>query len=362
MPNKKTILFIAYFFFFISENYGQFKPSDTLVHLTYFNQKEFRNKKLLLNKVVVVDNRMDCSRIIGIVVSDKGTPIQLNFDTTTTAAIEIYIAKIAEKISKNSGKLIISLHRYQEFGHKNFLFSADAYLGSAESGFIKISSIDTLYNKHSIDFMRGKAIDDFIININSEKSFSDSLILGKKFTTDEINNDKINKQWIKYNIVKENSSNATGVYLSYWRFRDNILDTANLQLTMNPDSTYKLIVLDNSRETKQKIFRWSEIPRIPLRYKGSLFVKLYDVIVPMNAENNTFYFRIPPNYPDMFTYALSYQAFSNFGGTNNPSNLQDVGNTILAKKISKSILNQEKKSTDLRSINYDMESGIMIYR
>ena len=203
MYRSKKFIFFSASLWIVLQGFGQFKVSDSLVHLSFIKIREFRVSKLEFDKVKVIDNRMDTSRFISIEVSNKGTPLQLQFDTSAAAAIQVYINKIVKGIPRTNHELIISLHRYQLFHRRNFLFSADAYLMDSSGNYVKVYTVDTLYIKNAIDFLTGKGIADFITNINSSINKMKETTNVKKISIHEIQSDKIYNQWANYPVRKE---------------------------------------------------------------------------------------------------------------------------------------------------------------
>ena len=354
--------------------------AQTIIPLT-FHGKIHGIHQVPFNKVVVFDNRMDTTKIK--IFENGKYPIKvLNFDKPAPLAIKDYIENSIKGLPQKEQTIYINLQELK-FSNANpkLFFSAEAYL-KKNNRYWKVASVrrsfaySTLgnglrYSAYKIAI--GNSINYLVNNIASnyygQKEGNDSL-----YTLSDINN-SITNEWVSYN-VNTQKTNVDGVYETFDKFRNNIIEPVNLSVSREGDSLFQINFLERNSYFSKETGNLENVFAVSFNGKLFIYSKKTTALIPLIKKNNTFYFYVPNILPNMYSI-ISSKNLRTIGG-NGDNGIQGNGNAwvelaidgigFIIKTIVNSGVDAKKEriynngmGDDMRNCFIDMDSGDIVY-
>jgi hypothetical protein len=344
---------------------------DTLVHLSP-PSKSGHFAHPFFDKIIVIDNRFDTSRVISY-VSREGHLIPMRVDTTVSIAVRAYIEEATKDVAKSGKTLLLELRRFEVNSAGPLLsglhIAANAYYNTVDSGFIQFASLDTIFSlvayqrPKTKNLLEGRAFDVLLEKIDREDGFGSS---GVALSLQTIRHRNVMSDWSKYPI-NNTIAYPSGVYEFYQLFRRNQIEKFGLSLKMREDSVYVVTFTDSLPDDKQRVNNWVRITRGQgvLSYEGKLFFMVqYPLCVPLRQMNNSFYFHIPATLPNRYYFDFAHSQAEEFN-MEPVSSFSDMTSNILGFWINdagvQSIIRKGIKDPTLRDCYIDLDTGIVRY-
>jgi hypothetical protein len=350
------------------------QTNEAPIHL-YSSRNSIHFNRPFFNRIIVMDNRFDSSRIISY-VHENGHIMAVIIDKTFSEAVRGYIEEAAKEAPKNGRTLLLEIRRFEivpaSLLPAALTIKANVYYGRGDSAFIKFGSLEIDFNPiyyrnpKSVSLWIGKALDALLREIDSKDTV---LFIDKSggVALQTIRRENVMNDWGKYPINKADTY-PSGVYEFYQPFRRNQVEKFNLRLKMRDDSLYEVTFTDSLSDEKQRVYNWLTITlgQGIISYDGKLYYMIqFPLCVPLKKKNNTFYFQVPASLPNRYYYDL---AQSEFGGYRmEPSyDFKDIASNIVGFWISdarwRSIVNEGIKDPTLRDCYIDLDTGVIRYQ
>ena len=364
--------------------------AQTIIPLT-FHGKIHGIHQVPFNKVVVFDNRMDTTKIK--IFENGKYPIKvLNFDKPAPLAIKDYIENSIKGLPQKEKTIYINLQELK-FSNVNpkLFFSAEAYLkknnrywkvASVRRGFAySIFGNGQRYSAYKIAIGNciNYLINDISRNYYEQKDGNDSL-----YTLTDINN-SITNEWISYN-VNNQRTDVDGVYETFDKFKNNIIEPIGLSVNREGDSLYQINFLGKNTYYSQESGDLNKAFAVysqetdnlnnvfAVSYHGTLFIAIKGTcLIPLIRKNNTFYFYVPNQLPNMYSI-ISSKNLRTIGdngvqaGENGWAGLAIDGIGLMIKLIvNTSVISKAERiynngvGNDMRNCFIDMDSGDIVY-
>lgn len=369
-----------------------------------FNKKDLNINYSPFDKVIVLDNRFDSSRVFNF-QDGAWPPRYKSFGRPTSDAIKDYLSGAIEHISTGDKTLLVNVRQLwigntPEFikeksdplSNKLFyirdriMIYLDVYVGDKENQYKKIESINKNYPVPTT-----KILPLILNNLLESASFADTVC--KKGLSDKkrnmlasMFNDKndfyYSKDTITYSLeqinvnVRENwgaypinQSNETemGFYDNFEDFKNGLLTKAKVEVTLSSiDSVYKVSNEDQFSRKKQKRYKY---PVYAIRDSvGNFYINFFGRYLKAEKQKNTFHFKIPHTMPNIY-YLLSVVNVNKASETPYINNFfaelaflgVDAAVKSVRNKNSEKEMELYRMSDEFRNCYVDMDSGDIIY-
>ena len=329
---------------------GRCQDRREIVQLSYI-KKLHGVHYIPFNEVTVIDNRIDTTKLK--VIPEGEYPIQeLVFDQPASLAIADYIQRVVSGFPQTNRHLVIDLRQFR-FGNiatrigaersqnsfhkpdpqidKCLFVSAAAYYETSNGRLKRV-----LYFKKPIVLQekgfRGdsyartviKALTDLLIelcSVDERRTSGDTLVSEKDLVGNNVTND-----WANYPINRQ-SPVSNGIYPTFDDFLNNREQVMDFSLRMNVDSNYTLMLPAGVKSP------WG------VYTNGAFYLAFNDPYSPytrrafylqLEKKNNTFYFYLPHDLPNMYAFLSATQ----MGTTPIGSNRVNSGNALAGALVS----------------------------
>lgn len=355
-----------------------------------YKEGSLKTKNTPFKKVQIVDNRFDSTDLC--VYRNGGFPIR--YVTVGATAIENYLEEAMKELVQGDKKMLIALNqlrvankpsiirrgkRYANIMHdaRHYLvMAADIYSIEPDGEYKKLVAVNReYYTFGDLRVTVRKALNNLLeaaggvapANRTKEirKAGGDFHYLpdsiGFLWKDIAVN---VREKWGLYPILKI-SGQPNGRYQNFDDFRDNKLTPGNDTLTfMEKDSAWHLPAVIRGRRADR--YPWA------ISYNGERFIQLYDnVYLKAVQQGNTFWFRIPYSFPDMYSL-LCLEDISQTGRGNSAVTtgnlIGDMAGTVLSGAVDASNISDERKKVnknagehDFRGCFIDMDTGDFMY-
>lgn len=252
--------------------------------------------KVPFNKVVLLDNRIDTSKIGTAQTGAFNKIATVRFTDPASVAIQKYIDELIRNAETEPQTLLINLKKLMtsektySMSERGFIdFAAEGYIQRNDSEFVRIFSVDTFYVIKALDVTKAvfSKIPEVIDSMIAQASLFDlsSMDTSKVFSYSEISSG-INKHWAEFP-VNISPLFTKGVYKSFMDFRNNNIDTINYIITQTDSGTYKVYERNNDKGSKKsKMVKdiWG------LNNGTEPYIRINYLFAPLERKNSTFYF------------------------------------------------------------------------
>lgn len=329
---KPLAFFISFFFPFCLSLQAQ-KPEGSSQYRKEVIQLNYIKKlpgihHIPFNTVTVIDNRFDTTKLKVIPEGSYPTP-ELVFDRPASLAITDYIQRMVSRFAQTNRHLVIDLRQFRfgniatrigaERSQNSFnkpdpqidqclFFSATAYYETSNGRLKRV----LYFKKPTVLQEKGfrgdsyartviKALTDFLIelcSIDERQASGDTLVSEQDLVDNNVTND-----WANYPINKQ-SPVSNGIYPTFDDFLNNREQVMDFSLRMNIDSNYTLMLPTRIRKP------WG------VYYNGAFYLAFNDPHSPythrafylqLEKKNNTFYFYLPHDLPNMYAFLSATQ-------------------------------------------------------
>lgn len=353
--------------------------SQEVYELKFAKKEKLHLATIAFNNIEVIDSRFDTTTVY--TNEDGRYPrVYCKFLPSTASVIQQTLMELIAPVNKTDSTILINIkqlripnkqyikrrggrHKFYLSELRNkLLFIADLYHKTGNNKYRKFASVDKKDIMLGIDFKKSTILKDLIkatITPQAQLTLTD---------TSEISLQEIiagvEKEWTNYPIMGD-TNYATGLFITFDDFKNNIKNNIPFKLTPTSDSIYTFVFTDTIKISRRLL------PFV-VADQGYLFVQLFkDKYLRLEKKAATFYFVVPCILPNMYDL-MSMESINSedlgYSGSSSGSLLLDLAALTAAgviDQISKNSrikkIKQNRESEKYRYVAIDMYSGDFIF-